>query len=120
MPSVLITGANRGIGRALTEQYSSKGWLTFAVIRNASFVSELTNINQNKIIPIVADVGTDVCKDIIGAAIRNHESALDVLINNAGVSGRSSELETVSCSELEQLFQIHCLGALRCTQACLP
>jgi NAD(P)-dependent dehydrogenase (short-subunit alcohol dehydrogenase family) len=120
MPSALITGANRGIGRALTEAYSSKGWITFAVVRNPLFAAELNNLDPSLVVPIVADVGVDSCTEIISDVLRNYGSKLDVLINGAGVSGLSSEIVKVTSVEVNELFQIHCLGALRCTQACLP
>lgn len=45
---------------------------------------------------------------------------LDIVINNAGISGSEFLIETVRTVEVNDLFNIHCLGPIRVAQACIP
>lgn len=49
----------------------------------------------------------------------NRVQSLDIVINNAGISGAEYLIETVRTEEVNQLFNIHCLGPIRTVQACL-
>jgi NAD(P)-dependent dehydrogenase (short-subunit alcohol dehydrogenase family) len=113
MPGVLVTGASRGIGRALVELYLGRGWTTFALVRSAGSCPEGA-------VPIVADVRDDATREAVAGVLAARAEPLDLLVNNAGIGGRGMALESVEPSEMLDLFQTHCLGALRCTQAALP
>ena len=86
----IITGANRGIGKAMAIEMASKNYLLIMVCRNegqARTVKEeiVRKTGNNKISIVTADLGS--LKEIIAAAqqISTICSKVDVLINNAGV-----------------------------------
>lgn len=117
-PSVLITGASRGLGRALLDCYCSRGWHTVPLVRNAEIAQHLES-EMTDCTPVVGDVTQDNVGAAITEALRD-VGHLDVLINNAGRPGRAAQIDSVAPSEVDSLLQTHCLGALRCTKAALP
>src|SRR5439155_21690595 len=70
--------------------------------------------------PIVADVRCDDAIPVVSSAVATRTARLDLLINNAGIAGESVHLATVTPQEIRQLLDVHCLGAVRGTQAVLP
>ena len=119
MDSVLITGAGRGLGRALTGAFLSSGWHVYALVRNPAHVDELRAEGDNKCTVIVGDVTTH---SVVGAIHDTLASGLrlDVLINNAGIAGSGSTIDMASENEIEALLAVHCLAALRITKAAWP
>lgn len=87
MPTVLVTGANRGLGLEFCKQYADAGWQVIAGCRNpqaATALAELAARYPNLAIETldVADFG-----QIDALAVKLHDQAIDVLLNNAGVYG---------------------------------
>lgn len=110
--TVLITGAARGFGRALADQYESKGWRVFALIRNPAKASNFLH-------PIVGDVTCETVTQKITEAL--HEAdGLDLLINNAGNIVKARGFERTCAKDLKSLFEVHCVGVLRCVKGALP
>src|ERR671936_2748021 len=106
--TVLITGANRGIGRALVDEALRRGARrVFAGTRGA------LDVDDDRVTPVTLDV-TSVSQ--IRAAVEAVD-VLDVLINNAGVAiyDDLTNLEVV-----EQHLQVNSLGTLRVTRAFVP
>ena len=116
--TVLITGASRGLGRALLDCYSSRRWRTIPLVRNAETAKRL-EAKLADCTPIVGDVMLDDVSSAITEVLQQFDQ-LDVLINNAGIPGQAVYLESVTPAEIDTLFRTHCLGALRCTKAALP
>ncbi len=106
--TVLITGANRGIGRALVNEALRRG-----VKRVYAGTRGALQIDDERVTPLTLDV-TSVSQ--IQRAV-DEVGALDVLINNAGVAiyDDLSNLDVI-----EQHLAVNSLGLLRVTQAFLP
>ncbi len=86
-PTVLITGASRGIGFELARQYAGRGWGVIATARDpatATALQELAHQHPNVVIETldVTDFG-----EIDALARRYQDVPIDVLINNAGILG---------------------------------
>lgn len=115
MSTVLITGANRGIGLELAKQYQAKGHQVIAVCRHAS--AELESIDGIRV-----ESGIDVTQaaDFADLKRRIEGVHLDVLINNAGLlvgsslAGIEHELDAY-----RDQFEINTLAPLRVTAALL-
>lgn len=85
MPTVLITGANRGIGLELARQYAADGWRVIATARDPGAASELTQISGDvDVYPL--EVTNQDSIDELAATLKGQ--AIDVLWNNAGIIGQ--------------------------------
>lgn len=91
MPTVLITGANRGLGLEFTRQYAAAGWRVIAGCRKPSAAVELDKLRlQYPQIQIEAVDVADFSR-IDTLASRLADETIDVLLNNAGVYGDRAE-----------------------------
>jgi NAD(P)-dependent dehydrogenase (short-subunit alcohol dehydrogenase family) len=106
--SILVTGANRGIGRALVEEALARG----AKRVYAGTRQPLAHPDQ-RVVPVTLDV-TDATQ--IQEAADSVES-LDVLINNAGIAVFD---DLADGAAIEEHFAVNLFGAYRVTQAFLP
>jgi len=114
MATALITGANRGIGLALSQQLSARGDTVIAVVRKPS--QELSALNG---IRIESAVDVTNAEHIQQLAQRLEGEAIDLLINNAGVLTRET-LEDLNIDQIRFQFEVNALGPLRITHALLP
>jgi len=90
MPTVLITGANRGLGLELTRQYLDRGWSVIGASRGSS--PELDELSeQPRFEAYRLNLTDDVALSDFAAGIG--ERRIDVLLNNAGTMGRHSFAE---------------------------
>lgn len=119
-PGVLITGARRGFGLALTRAYLAQGARVFALVRTPADAEEMARLEPERCVPLVGDVRSDSVMDEIGNALADHDGGLDLLVNNAGRSGRGMRLDELNASDLLDQFDLHCAGAMRCARAAAP
>ncbi len=117
MPSVLVTGAARGIGRAAALRMANLGWEVYAGVRTPADGEDLASAApQGRITPVLLDV-TDAAQ--LAALDGVLGERLDAVINNAGI-GVSSPLEGVRLDELRRQFEVNVVGPVAVTQAVLP
>ena len=76
--SVLITGAGRGLGLALTQVFLKEGWTVYALVRKEEDASNLKTANLQRCIPIISDVTSETVRIDIETALGN-TGALDIL-----------------------------------------
>jgi NAD(P)-dependent dehydrogenase (short-subunit alcohol dehydrogenase family) len=114
MPTVLITGANRGIGLELAKQYAADGWSVIATARDPKNADGLNALKGD--IRIEALEVTDE-KQIAALAKALKGTAIDVLLNNAGMlTGYESFGETDTESWLQTLH-VNSIAPLKLTEA---
>ena len=119
--TVLITGANRGLGLEFARQYAALGWNVIASCRQPADASELRSLAAE--FPAVAIEKLDVTNDkqVQQLADRYRDQAVDVLLNNAGIYG-SLEAQTLGdfdFAEAKRVFDVNSLGSLRVSEAFL-
>ncbi|MBI1207679.1 MAG: SDR family NAD(P)-dependent oxidoreductase [Azospirillum sp.] len=119
MPTVLITGSNRGLGLEFVRQYAAAGWTVVATAREpgrADALRALARGGRVTVIPLdVGDAGA-----VAALAGTTAVPALDLLINNAGVYGAESATpESLDFVDWQRVLDINTLGPLRVSLALL-
>ncbi len=119
MPAVLITGANRGIGLEFARQYAADGWAVFATCRDprtATKLAKLTVDSGAKLTMLPMDV-TDP-ESVRRTAREVGNGAIDLLINNAGISGVSGQSTGhVDYQNWARVLEANTMGPLRVIEA---
>ncbi|WP_206243798.1 SDR family oxidoreductase [Novosphingobium terrae] len=122
--TALITGANKGIGLAIAHQLGAAGHTVWLGCRDAARGQTAADDLRHAGIDahaLTIDVSDD---DSVGAAARRLEKeigALDVLVNNAGISiGTPGPASEEQIDSIRAMFEVNTLGPLRVTQALLP
>ena len=109
MTTVLVTGANRGLGYEFVKQYSENGFSVLACCRNtneAKKLKELAGISNNiKIYEL--DVGNIKTIKTLSQQLQNEK--IDVLINNAGIY-RSSTVGNINYDEWMESFKVNTIA----------
>ena len=116
MPSVLVTGAARGIGRAIVDHLASSGWDVIAGVRNEQDAAAVNKANPQRVSAVILDI-TDAGD--LANLTQSLPERLDAVVNNAGISV-AGPVETVTPDEWRKQFEINVIGALAVTQAVLP
>lgn len=111
MPTVFITGDNRGIGLAFAQSYAASGWRVLAACRTPEKATALKAMKGD--IAIYALDVTDA-GELARLAKTLKDETIDVLINNAGVGGEESTEGWL------RTLHINCIAPVRTTQALLP
>lgn len=113
MRTILVTGANRGIGLALVQRFRERGDHVIAVCRKSSAALDATGAQ--------VEAGIDVGDDAALAALarRLDGQAIDVLALNAGVLAREAygAIDAAGFEAMRNQFEVNALGPLRVLQA---
>jgi NAD(P)-dependent dehydrogenase (short-subunit alcohol dehydrogenase family) len=114
MPSVLVTGAGRGIGLAITEHMSKRGWDVYATARSDAALHSLDRL------PHVHAIGLDITdRSAIAALPDQLPAALDGVVNNAGIIV-NGPVEGLSLDDLTHQLDVNVISQIAVTQAVLP
>lgn len=120
MGTVLVTGANRGIGLEIVRQLAARGDTVLACCRQPGNATALAAIEGNVELMEVA-VGSD--DSVASLAQRLSGTAIDTLINNAGMSGPARAEQSVLNMDFDgwaETFNVNTLGPVRMMQALMP
>jgi NAD(P)-dependent dehydrogenase (short-subunit alcohol dehydrogenase family) len=122
MPSVLVTGANRGLGFEFSKQYSVDGWRVFACCRSpgkAKGLNDLALASKGRLSLHPLDIAHRDSVSFLAEALR--DETVDILLNNAGVYGDESHYDfgKIDYEKWGATFSVNVMGAMRMVEAFL-
>lgn len=120
MNTVLITGANRGIGLEFATQYATAGWQVIACCRQpqqATALNQLAEQYKNRFFIHQLDVRKFAEIDQLSQKLR--DLPIDVLINNAGIypPAQNGEFGHINYEDWIETFKVNTLAPLKITEA---
>ncbi|MEE4658861.1 MAG: SDR family oxidoreductase [Halieaceae bacterium] len=114
--TVLITGANRGIGLALAQAFTGAGYQVIGTARTPDTAMEL-KASGARVLPL--DVTDAASVDAMAAALE--DTPIDIMINNAGIKGQDSrDFAALQVDDIHRVLDVNTLGPLRVMQALFP
>jgi NAD(P)-dependent dehydrogenase (short-subunit alcohol dehydrogenase family) len=116
----LVTGASRGIGRALVLDLVDRGWDVAALARDSEALAELAGRFPGRVIPVVADVTDPVGMRAALGALREARETFDLVVANAGVLGAVGPTWTVDPHVWWREFEVNVRGVDLTLREVLP
>ncbi len=113
--NVIITGASRGIGFELTQQFLNVGYTVFCLTRNLEPLKAITHANLK---PISTDLSSQESIDKAVSIIKKETSHIDCIIHNAG-SLINKPFENIAYSDLEKVYKVNVFAPYYLTQQLL-
>jgi NAD(P)-dependent dehydrogenase (short-subunit alcohol dehydrogenase family) len=114
--TVLITGANRGIGLALAERFGEAGYRVIGTARRPDGADALRESGAR-----VEQLDVTSSESVGALAERLAGVSIDILVNNAGIKGHDADrLADLDVDELAHTLDVNTLGPLRVIQAMWP
>ena len=120
-PTVLVTGANRGIGLAIARVYLTRGWNVIATARRPDEATALQALSAAH--PRLAIEPLDVTDhaQVDALAARWRGRPIDVLVNNAGIIARESQrFGQIDYAVFRQVLETNTIAPLKLTEALMP
>jgi NAD(P)-dependent dehydrogenase (short-subunit alcohol dehydrogenase family) len=119
MSTILITGANKGLGREAARRLLADGHDVWAAARDPG--RGLATAEELGARHLVLDVADDDSVEAAALTVANAAGGvLDVLINNAGIAGRIAAAGEVTAADLQEVYNVNVLGVVRTLHAFLP
>ena len=113
----IVSGASRGIGKAISLLLALQGATVVAVARSEQELSDLTHKTRG--LSIVADIADEEDARHVVAETLRHYGRLDILVCNAGV-GSFAELEQFTGEEWDRIFDTNVKGTFLLCKAAVP
>jgi NAD(P)-dependent dehydrogenase (short-subunit alcohol dehydrogenase family) len=115
----IVTGASRGIGRAIAQSLAAEGMRLVLVARSAEQLADLAKRLPTPSLVQVADLRQEDAAEELVAATIDQFGQLDLLVNNAGATVRGDFLKLTD-TEWDDGFALKFFGAMRCCRAAWP
>ena len=119
----LITGASRGIGRAIAEAYAQAGAKVVLASRKQADLDEVAEAigrQGGEALPIAAHTGDDTAVSDLIAQITAVYGHIDIVVNNAATNPHFGPLLTSEESQWDKIYDVNVKGYYRIARACVP
>lgn len=118
--TAFVTGASRGIGRAIATQFVEDGGTVTIAARSSAIDDVVEKLGKDRALAVETDVSneTDVVRAI--EATIEEFGGLDVLVNNAAIAGPTSPVEEVPTEEWERTLNVNLTGAFLTVKHAVP
>ena len=119
--TAVVTGCNRGIGKAILTRFAENGANVIAVVRKESetfsqYCDELEKKNDIKIHTVYADFSSEDEVNNAVKEIRKLKLPIDILVNNIGISNAGSMLALTKMEDIKKVFQVNFFSTIYFTQ----
>jgi len=115
MPTLLVTGANRGLGLEFVRQYAADGWRVLACCRTLEGAATLRDV-EGAVETYILDVANFPAIEKLAADLKGQ--TIDVLLNNAGIYGsKSSQFGSVDYDEWLGVLHIDTMAPLKMAES---
>ena len=121
--TAIVTGAGRGVGRSIALSYAREGAQLALVARSVDELEETARQVEALGAPalvIPTDISDREQVDQMAARVIDRYSTIDVLVNNAAISGPVGPLQDVDPDRWVQVLQVNLFGTYHCCRAVLP
>jgi NAD(P)-dependent dehydrogenase (short-subunit alcohol dehydrogenase family) len=118
MSIALITGGNKGIGKATARRLVELGHTVYIGARDAERGQAAAKEIGAQWLAL--DVTDDASVAAAAAELTGREGRLDILVNNAGVTGAHATIETLTAEAMREAYEVNVFGIVRVTQAFVP
>lgn len=122
MKNVLITGAGRGIGFALTKLFVARGDFVLGTYRDEKSASRLLQLCKEspQVLAVTADVRDEETFGPLKSALKKL-SSIDILINNSGIIGSQADsLLDLNVAKVAEVLDVNTLGPIRVSKLVVP
>jgi NAD(P)-dependent dehydrogenase (short-subunit alcohol dehydrogenase family) len=118
VPVGIVTGASRGLGRALTRTLVSRGWIVVADARDARTLAEAWEGEPN----VLAIPGDVTSESHLRALVEAAGNSIDLVVNNASALGPSPQpaLAEYPLDVLRRVYDVNVIAPLALVQLALP
>lgn len=119
--NIIVTGANRGIGKAIVEECSRNHANVWACMRSVSnetenWVKQLHEENGVFVKPVTVDLSDEESIKMAGTVILGDKLSVDGIVNNAGVAGKKELFSMTQMSDVRMTFETNFFGPMYFTQ----
>ncbi|MHB8620409.1 MAG: SDR family NAD(P)-dependent oxidoreductase [Chloroflexota bacterium] len=121
--TALVTGASRGLGRAVALALAGRGARVAAVARGEAGLRQTVEsiaAGGGEALALVADVGDEESVRLAFERAAKELGSIDILINNAAILGPSEEVANLDPAAWEATYRVNVLGTMLCARAALP
>jgi len=118
MTTIFITGANKGLGYEAARRLVALGHTVLIGARDVHRGETAAAALGVRFVPL--DVTDDASVAAAAADLEVHEGSVDVLVNNAGITGPRTAAGDLSATEARDVYDVNLFGVIRTTTAFLP
>jgi NAD(P)-dependent dehydrogenase (short-subunit alcohol dehydrogenase family) len=116
----LVTGANKGIGATVVRRLAALGWTVLLGSRDLERGAETAQSIEGDVVVLGLDVTSDESVAAAAKEVAERYGRLDVLVNNAGITGRYVDPLETGAADLLACYDTNVFGPVRMTRAFVP